>query len=77
MFFKLYGLPVVNLRIYMTYGPGQEAGKLIPYVTLSLLRNKSLNFRADVAGDWIYVDDVIRGLIAAAHVQGLQEPPSS
>jgi nucleoside-diphosphate-sugar epimerase len=72
MFFKLYGLPVVNLRIFMTYGPGQEVGKLIPYVILSLLRQQAPKLSSAMwEGDWVYIDDVIRGLIAAAHVQGI------
>lgn len=72
MFFKLYGLPVVNLRIFMTYGPGQEVGKLIPYVILSLLRQQAPKLSsATWEGDWVYIDDVIRALVAAAHVQGI------
>ncbi len=30
MFAALYGLPTVVLRVFMTYGPGQYASKLIP-----------------------------------------------
>ena len=40
MFCQLYGLPVAIVRPFMTYGPGQDSRKLIPYVTLSLLREE-------------------------------------
>jgi len=68
MFHALYGLPVVNLRIYMVYGPGQRDGsKLIPYVTDCLLRGEHPRLssgRREV--DWVYVDDVVAALLAAA-----------
>jgi nucleoside-diphosphate-sugar epimerase len=69
MFYKLYGLPVVIVRPFMTYGPAQEARKLIPYVTLSLLRGQAPKLSSGSwEADWIYVDDVTSGLIAAAQV---------
>jgi nucleoside-diphosphate-sugar epimerase len=67
MFRQLYGTSVVLTRPYMTYGPGQAPHKLIPYTILSLLRDevpKLASGRREV--DWIYVEDVIEGLLAAA-----------
>lgn len=67
MFYKLYGLPVTNLRIFMTYGPGQPLSKVIPYATLSLLRQEAPKLSSGRwQGDWIYIDDVVDGLIATA-----------
>ena len=41
MFHALYKLPVVIARVFMVYGPAQQdLTKLIPYVTLSLLRGR-------------------------------------
>ena len=72
MFGKLYGLPVVIVRPFMTYGPGQEIRKLIPYVTLSLLREQSPKLSSGKwEADWIYVDDVTSGLLAAAQVPNI------
>jgi nucleoside-diphosphate-sugar epimerase len=69
MFHALYDLPVVILHVFMVYGPGQmDLKKLIPYVTISLLKNevpKLTSGRRQV--DWIYIDDVIEGLICCAH----------
>jgi nucleoside-diphosphate-sugar epimerase len=75
MFHKLYGLPVVNLRTYMVYGPGQRDGmKLIPYVARALQRGEPPQLSSgNRPVDWIYVDDVVDAYLAAAvasHVDG-------
>jgi UDP-glucose 4-epimerase len=74
MFHALYQLPVVILRLFMVYGPAQQdLGKLIPYVTLCLLRGEAPRLTSgqrDV--DWIYVDDVVDGIIAAAQAKGIE-----
>ncbi|MBL8550439.1 MAG: NAD-dependent epimerase/dehydratase family protein [Hyphomonadaceae bacterium] len=73
MFHALYRTPVVMARLFMVYGPGQyDLKKLVPYVTVSLLRNTAPALTAggrDV--DWIYVEDVVSGLVASAHAQGV------
>lgn len=67
MFHALYGTPVVNLRPFMAYGPAQGAGKLIPSVTLSLLKGESPRLTSGrVRGDWIYIDDVVDAFVLAA-----------
>ncbi len=72
MFHRLYQTPIILVRIFMTYGPGQAVGKLIPYVTLSLLNNEVPRLSTgERLIDWIYVDDVIRGLLAAAEASDL------
>ncbi len=67
MFHRLYQVPVVIPRIFMTYGPGQPARKLIPHVIVSLLRGESPKLsNGERRIDWIYIDDVVSGLLAAA-----------
>lgn len=68
MFHALYQTPVVIARLFMVYGPGhQDVKKLIPYVTLSLLNKQPPKLGSGQRQiDWIYVDDVVDGLIAAA-----------
>ncbi|GJL60503.1 MAG: NAD-dependent dehydratase [Nitrospirales bacterium] len=73
MFHALYGTPVVIVRTFMTYGPGQETRKLIPTVALSLLKGESPKLSSGKwKADWIYVDDVIEGFLAAAHVSQIE-----
>jgi UDP-glucose 4-epimerase len=74
MFHALYNMPVVLLRVFMVYGPNQrETYKLIPYVTLSLLKGEIPKLSSgDRAVDWIYIDDVVEGFIAAAGASGVE-----
>lgn len=74
MFHALYQLPVVILRLFMVYGPAQQdLNKLIPYVTLCLLRGEAPRLTSggrDV--DWIYVEDVVDGIVVAAQASGVE-----
>jgi nucleoside-diphosphate-sugar epimerase len=67
MFHALYQLPVVMVRPFMTYGPAQDKGKLLPYVIVSLLNGQAPKLSSgNQEFDWIYIDDVIDGFLAAA-----------
>jgi nucleoside-diphosphate-sugar epimerase len=73
MFHKLYEVPVVMVRPFMTYGPGQDEHKLIPHIILSLLNGTSPKLSSGrQAIDWIYVDDVIDGFLAATHARDVE-----
>lgn len=65
MFYVLYQTPVVLARLFMVYGPGQkDLKKLIPYVTLSLLRGEIPHLASGTRQvDWVYVMDIVRGLL--------------
>lgn len=67
MFHESYGLPVVSLRIFLTYGPGpQLVTKLIPYVITTLLRGESPQLSSGSRlVDVIFIDDVTDALLAA------------
>jgi UDP-glucose 4-epimerase len=68
MFHALYGLPYVHLRVFMVYGPGQQdMRKLIPYSILSMLNGNPPNLASGRRKiDWIYIEDVVDGILAAA-----------
>jgi len=73
MFHRLYNTPVVITRPMMAYGPGQREHKLIPYVVRALLQGQSPKLSSGNRGaDWIYVDDVIEGMLAAAAAPGVE-----
>jgi UDP-glucose 4-epimerase len=73
MFHSLYGTPVVVLIPFMTYGPGQHPEKLIPSVILSLLKGHVPRLTSGRwEADWVYVEDVVQGFIAAGEAAGVE-----
>jgi UDP-glucose 4-epimerase len=73
MFHALYETPVVIARIFMVYGPGQASRFLIPSVISSFLQEESPQLTSGKRPvDWIYVDDLVAGLLAIATVPGLE-----
>ncbi|WP_170223337.1 NAD-dependent epimerase/dehydratase family protein [Nonomuraea turkmeniaca] len=67
LYHRLWDLPVTVLRPSMVYGPAQpDTTKLVPYVTLSLLRGERPQLTtATKLADWIYVDDVVDAFVLA------------
>ncbi|MFI6506305.1 NAD-dependent epimerase/dehydratase family protein [Streptosporangium sp. NPDC050855] len=67
MFHHLWDVQVSTLRIGMVYGPGpQDVRKLVPYVTLSLLRGREPELGSGTRElDWVHVDDVVDAFLAA------------
>jgi UDP-glucose 4-epimerase len=74
LFHALYELSVVHLRVFMVYGPGQrDLRKLVPYVTVSLLRGGAPKLSSGArAVDWIYVDDVVDAFLRATLAPGVE-----
>jgi UDP-glucose 4-epimerase len=74
MFYQLFDLPVVMPRIFMTYGPNQkDVNKLVPSVVIELLRGETPKLTSGQRrADWIYVDDVVEGLLRTAIIPGLE-----
>jgi UDP-glucose 4-epimerase len=73
MFHQLYQTPAVIVRIFMTYGQGQAAEKLLPYTILCLLKGEAPKVtNGERLIDWIYVDDVIEGLRTAAEASDVE-----
>lgn len=67
LFHQLYHLPVVILRAFMVYGPGQKHYKVIPYTTLSLLKGEAPQLSGGTRRvDWVYVEDIIGAMVEAA-----------
>jgi nucleoside-diphosphate-sugar epimerase len=74
MFHALYDLPVVIARVFMVYGPAQQdETKLVPYTIRSLARGEAPEITSGRRQiDWVYVDDVVAGLITLALAPGLE-----
>jgi len=73
MYHDLLAAPVVILRPFKTYGPGQAVAELIPSVTLAFLRGERPKISSGTAAaDWVYIADVVEGFIAAATAPGIE-----
>lgn len=74
MFHHLYGLGVVNLRVFIVYGPGQkDRNKLIPFCILESLAGRRPKIGSGTRGvDWVYIDDVVRAFLLAAVVPNVE-----
>ncbi len=67
MLYKTLGLPIVTLRPFLTYGPGQENNMLIPSVIKSVIKGESFEMTAgEQTREFNYVDDIVEGFIKAA-----------
>ena len=67
LFAKAFAAPVVCVRPAETYGPGQSPAKLLPYTAAAALSGERPRLSSGTRrGDWIYIDDVIDGLLIAA-----------
>ena len=73
MFHALYGFPVAIARVFMVYGPGQQdETKLVPYVIRSVLRGEAPKITSGKhCIDWIFVEDVVSGLMKIAIASGV------
>lgn len=72
-FHAMYHAPVVIVRPFMTYGPRQRPTKLVPYIVLSLLQGKAPRVKnAERFADWVFIEDVVEGMLAAATASGVE-----
>ncbi len=77
LFAALYGVPVGVARVFMVYGPGhQDENKLVPYVIRCLLAGEPAKLMSGNRRiDWVFVDDVARGLARLAEALPREHAP--
>lgn len=75
LYHRLFHLPVVVLRPFIIYGPGQTRGMLIPSLVHAVRAGADFPMTAgEQTRDFVYVDDVIDCILAAAvHPQAIGE----
>lgn len=72
-FYNAYGLPVVTVRPFNTYGPRQSARAVIPtIITQALTRPEVKLGSLDTRRDFTYVSDTVSGFLAAAQTPGIE-----
>lgn len=75
---ELWQIETVALRIFNAYGPGQALPPthppVVPQFVRQILEGGSVVMHGDgkQSRDFIYVDDVVRALVAAATAEGVQ-----
>src|SRR6185369_13615473 len=66
-----YGLPVVTLRPFNTFGPRQSARAVIPsLITQALTQPKIRLGNLEATRDFTYITDTIAGFLKIAEVEG-------
>ncbi len=66
-FYFSFGLPVVTVRPFNTYGPRQSARAVIPTIISQALKSREIHLGSlDPVRDMTFVDDTVSGFIAAA-----------
>jgi len=71
-YFRSFGLPVVTIRPFNTYGPRQSARAVIPTIISQALRGKEVRLGSlEPVRDMTFVGDTVRGFIAAAESEKL------
>ncbi|MDE0828158.1 MAG: NAD(P)-dependent oxidoreductase [Vicinamibacterales bacterium] len=61
------GFPGAVARLFLVYGPGQGASRLLPQVVRACLRDETLAVSpGEQTRDFCYIDDVVDGLVLAA-----------
>jgi nucleoside-diphosphate-sugar epimerase len=69
----LFRTPVVVLRTFMVFGPGQPEWKLIPSTLRALFSGAVPELSSGQRElDWVYVDDVVAAFVAAGGVEGIE-----
>lgn len=72
-FFCAYGLPVVTVRPFNTYGPRQSARAVIPtIITQAMTQDVIYLGSLDTRRDFTYVLDTVNGFIKAAQADGVE-----
>jgi nucleoside-diphosphate-sugar epimerase len=73
MYWRAHGLPVVTVRLFQVYGPGQPDRTLVPAAMRAALAGVDLPMTpGEQERDFIYVDDVLDGLLVAADAPGIE-----
>jgi NAD dependent epimerase/dehydratase len=66
-FYCSYGLPVITLRPFNTYGPRQSLRAVIPSIIIQALRGKNIRVgNLESIRDFTYIADTVDGFIQAA-----------
>jgi dTDP-glucose 4,6-dehydratase len=73
-YYRSYGLPVITIRPFNTYGPRQSARAVIPTIITQALTKDSIKLgELSSTRDFTFVEDTVRGFICAAEANNIEE----
>lgn len=65
-FRKIHNKPVLTIRPFSVYGPGEADFRFIPTVIRCMETNQPFKLDEKANHDWIYIDDFVRGVLHLA-----------
>ena len=69
---KTQDYPVVTLRLFMVYGPGEHPSRLIPFAITNALAGRDIPLTDGTqTRDLVYIDDVVQAFVLAAVREGV------
>lgn len=72
-FYLSYGLPLVTLRPFNTFGPRQSARAVIPALITQAIRQSTIHLgNLDARRDFTYVSDTVAGFLQIAQTPGVE-----
>jgi nucleoside-diphosphate-sugar epimerase len=72
MYGQAYSWPIVCVRPFNTYGPGQSVDRIIPEIIVAGLRREALKMTGgQQTREFTYVDDVVDAIVRAATRDGV------
>jgi NAD dependent epimerase/dehydratase len=71
-YFRSFGLPIVTVRPFNTFGPRQSARAVIPSIISQALKGNEIKLGSlDPVRDMTFVEDTVKGFIAAAETENI------
>ncbi len=72
-FYCAFGVPVVTIRPFNTYGPRQSARAVIPTIITQALTKPVIKLgNVNTTRDFTYVEDTVNGFLLAARAEGVE-----
>lgn len=62
MYNRVLRKPIISVRPFSVYGPGEAEFRFIPKVIECMVKGKSLDLVKEPVHDWIYIEDFIEGI---------------
>lgn len=73
MLYKTESFPVVMLRLFLVYGPGQDNKRFLPQIIEACLSDSTFPVSSGKQlRDFCYIDDVVNGIILSLRTKGIE-----